>query len=680
MYLKDPAQGWCCFVPKEIHGNINDEVFMLSMTDSALYVTARHAAKFAVESRSNDSLLWSGKKKRRSPSPDGLSETMQHPLADSIHVDESCEYSESDVCDTSSDDEEPPSLDCAEVANVAVPHVSHEDNQPSRSKLKTPKASTVTLQTNISAKDKVEVQSTAATALDVDWAAPIPSDKVLDSNCMEVDEVVNCIHDLRHSGRWSLKYGTKPYLPPVEDQVFVVPEGRYNSKRNIGFENIEYFTERRHLVTHIQRNPVLTYDFFGVNSIWNMLEKQGWRKLDRSKSDSHCLFSFPAANCVIPSLMQYNTDRTKVTNIKGVHDFHSRSALHLYIMRFPYPLQEDDVLIDTILSMGWTAHSRHKRTFCHPLLNCGNIGATVDQVRQLLWTDPTLLVADAYNCNNDMIVSSALRAAFQVPDDCNVIDPDEKDFDCDDTYVRKILSIVEKHVGQKSERFIKNGGVWWKFTKKETQKIENILVKHCGWSIENSVPGVTEWWKHFKAYLPNFDDTLTRSNSPKKGGKKYIPGISIFWTLDDAVNYIRRYGNVPPMDIGRVPIEMRVNYAEMKEADYKSILSSETFDLKIDFLPIFKTLLDDKWSVTKVKPLDMRQLYPAAGLDGEVDAVFVPSWIHGSSLDDGTLDTSELVLDKDYFVFQECLINYLKVSKYVLSLTLGCPLTCSFVL
>ena len=660
------------------------------MTDESLFVTSRHAAKFAMDSDSTDSQLWSGGKKSRCPSYDYSSQRNQRQkesrsssntrIEDSVpvytpatslgkatlHLEESPSSYAMSVQDTSCSSAGGQPL---ESASQPAPSTA---NDSARSKpYKTPKTTvvTTTTQANISAKDKVVVFNVpveAAASRSADWIAPEPCSAVVDSACKSKEDITELVYTLKHDYKWTVfGCGEKPYLNSIENQVFVVPFGRYStSGRASGFENIEYFTELNHFVTHIQRNPVIIHDFA---TIWKALEKQGWCKSSSflsSSSEPQYRFRFPAASTVLSNVMPTNADQSAVSNMKGIHDFHCQAAVHLYVMRFPYPLQEDAVLADTLQAMGWT--SRPAGTFFHPLFNDRlRKGATLDEVRHLLWTDPTLLCAKGYVNNDAAELSTSLRAAFKIPDETNATSPNE-DVELNDKNVLKILNIVEGHMGKETEIPLKSGDgdVWWKFSKKEVKQLESLLVDGCGWRIAEDGVKVNNWWKHFKAYLPDFHPP-----SPSKKGttESYIPGVSIFWTLDDAVKYISRFGNLPPVNEGEGLLHLRVNHAEHDEANYKSLVSCDAFNALTDFHSLGQTLLDDYWSMTRINPTSLKEFYPTIKGDRVVQGVFAASWVKGLTDDGGMLDLNNIVLDKDFFFFEECVINYLKVRNFICS-------------
>jgi hypothetical protein len=691
MLKPEPVKGSCYFLPKQVISNINYEIFRLRMTDKSLFVTARHAAKFALAADSNDSQMWSPP---RDPpmeashdaiaitSPGAGARSSSHTpgnmLARTIFLEES-----------SSPLTAHPGNRSAGVGQnqLSVPRGSSSSSSSSSSSVvesagakpyKTPKAVVTTL-TNISAKDKsvvqfanepvhVEAAPWRARARSDPWHPPPASSDILDSVGLPKEVVLSSLHTLTHDYQWSLLNSS---VGLVEHQTYVVPLGR--PPKAAGIENIEFFTERRHLVTHVQRNPVIVNDF---KESWTKLSEQGWCREPPSSSSSSSSSSelqyrihFPAATTVLSQFMTTNTDQSEITNQPGLHGFHSQAAMHLYLMRFPYPLQEDAVLTDTLLTMGWTRHADLPATFCHPRLQCERTGATLDQVRHLLWTDPTLLFAEAFLHSDAGELSGSLRTAFKVPDDRNIMDPaeTEQDSELDDSYVRQIVDIVQSHVGTKTEHILEDGGVWWEFSTAEVKKLEALLVK-CGWRIvKDGLPDVIDWWKHFRAYLPDFEE-LSPSGSPKthrKGRKApYLPGVSIFWSLGDAVRYITTYGNVLPIDVDNMDINLRVNYAAQASADFQSIVSSETFCLSTDFRALFQSLLDVGWSMFEIKSTKLKEFYPSQSAveedDEAVDCVFAASWAKDFS-PDGLLDTSSLVLDQDFFVSKECVVNYLKV-------------------
>jgi hypothetical protein len=292
-----------------------------------------------------------------------------------------------------------------------------------------------------------------------------------------------------------------------------------------------------------------------------------------------------------------------------------------------------------------------------------------------LWTDPSLLAGDLCvnkNSSADVVTASkSLRSAFKISDELNIEDPSETSVDSgmNEQDISRIILIAKNHMGALTERNSnsKSDGMFWDFSEAEIQDLEDLLETKCKWSIEkHGLAEVADWWKHFKAYLPEFEyDNLTGSpKSKKKNLKKdaLIPGVDVFWTLDDAVRYICNYGNILPVDVSLFEPNLRMNFAELEEPDYKYILSNDTFNMTEDFLALFKTLLDDKWNFLKMNPTPVKDFYPDISTDQEVDCVLVGSWVEmKEATKDGMLNMSSLVLDKDFFIFKECAINYLKV-------------------
>jgi hypothetical protein len=167
-----------------------------------------------------------------------------------------------------------------------------------------------------------------------------------------------------------------------------------------------------------------------------------------------------------------------------------------------------------------------------------------------------------------------------------------------------------------------------------------------GWKICSSLER-SEWWSKEKCYLPPWSPLI------QLPGGEFIVGIDIFWCIADCLKYVNIFNNIEPLSRkkGHGVHSLRINLLEDSPQEFLNSLLDET-DPDSQFFFVWDTLKSSGWSIQEVD---------FTLLSIPVDRVAIPHWTPLSS-DCLTLDSfSKLTLNRDYFLFVQDAISYLKV-------------------
>lgn len=66
-----------------------------------------------------------------------------------------------------------------------------------------------------------------------------------------------------------------------------------------------------------------------------------------------CRYHYPVESCGIHVDIDGTGRGVNWTRLPGVHEFSGRSAFHMHVLRFPYALQPDATLRETLETQGW---------------------------------------------------------------------------------------------------------------------------------------------------------------------------------------------------------------------------------------------------------------------------------------------------------------------------------------
>lgn len=131
-----------------------------------------------------------------------------------------------------------------------------------------------------------------------------------------------------------------------------------------------------------------------------------------------------------------------------------------------------------------------------------------------------------------------------------------------------------------------------------------------------------------------------------------IPGIDIFWAIDDVLKYLSLYKNAPPLNIEQKSMTLRVDMTRENPVSRMLSASSEDGDNAEFFERLLPELMRVGWRVMDV-PVFMTE-----GV--KVERVLVPSWIESNDINLKTI-SSLTARNKDFFTCQESVLRYLRV-------------------
>ena len=111
---------------------------------------------------------------------------------------------------------------------------------------------------------------------------------------------------------------------------------------------------------HLARNPVITEEW---KDLWPKLQDHGWRAVD-VKNEKYSIDGLHEATKIVYAHMPEEVDCPQ----PGVHVFASKIAVVRFVARFPYLLQDDTELVETLLRVGWSRNKKDLR-FLWPTSN-----------------------------------------------------------------------------------------------------------------------------------------------------------------------------------------------------------------------------------------------------------------------------------------------------------------------
>lgn len=139
------------------------------------------------------------------------------------------------------------------------------------------------------------------------------------------------------------------------------------------------------------------------------------------------------------------------------------------------------------------------------------------------------------------------------------------------------------------------------------------------------------------------------------GKRGLVPGLDIFWAIDDVLKYINIYGNAPPANISKKPMTLRVDMTREDPINHLLLESGggSTTDSIAAFTRVYAELLKGNWTPVNIPSTGMR-----------VERALLPHWrqeVAEESIDLNVL--ARLNKGKDYFVSQQSVVKYLQVRR-----------------
>mmetsp|Transcript_9988 Transcript_9988/g.15076 ORF Transcript_9988/g.15076 Transcript_9988/m.15076 type:complete len:1823 (-) Transcript_9988:255-5723(-) len=532
--------------------------------------------------------------------------------------------------------EVPPAISAGEK-NLAVFAETHEQQQEADVEVIKRARSSSNFSTNSSSN------SCSAGILHVPPPHTPPKCKEEDREmCQKLDD---CWDYMRRVLGFRMEYGNDATLNTKDNQVYIIPHGRYRK----GIEYVEYFPSRPSFVRHMKRNPCIIQDFA---AIWSRLSALGWRK-EYIGDSLRAKYLFPVSEKGyllkrdIQAGISHHEDR-------GVHLFFSRVALHKFVLRYPYAMQEDAALVETLETQGWVSNAARNK-FSYPR---GHLFVTpemkelkslsLSQVRSFLWSDPAYLYADTIASGTTESLMK-LRTVFTLPAEHNIADQEEEDLNKEERVVEFLCDYAEKCERRDWSHPCGDKGVSFVIPEKDVPVLEKKF-EDLEWRVGVNDTNTKDWWHAEKSYQPNWD--YSGVDLRIKRNKGLVPGLDIFWSLDDALQYITSFHNALPIDIEKGGVSpLRVDYT--REDALSHILNRDskgTTPLDI-FQDVFPILQASGWRVVNM---------PITAFTGDVrvDRAVLPGWTDKDlSLD----DWSRMVCNKDYFLHQQCVVKYLQI-------------------
>ena len=308
---------------------------------------------------------------------------------------------------------------------------------------------------------------------------------------------------LKDAVGWSLKW----HGALQDNEHYMTP---FSDKPSESIENLEYFHTKSALLAHVESNPCLTYEW---RLLWPLLQKRGW---DRVSGTGERTFEYVSSE-----------DRKL-----GITHFRSKFAVVKFIARFPYPLQEDKVLEETLLCHGW----KRGRAGMFISAATDSKGSTLEAIRKLLWQDPVVLFA-----NSPEIPREALERAIYLPESVALADdaePDSPRAQPEQQHISTLAQFVEqREVLDDASR---------------TAFCEFLAADGWKEGLSNFAKP-TDWWQYEAIHIAPWCGVGARVN------KKPLLGSDSFWALEDVFRYLKMHGTAAPIRTLE-PIPLQLDY------------------------------------------------------------------------------------------------------------------------
>lgn len=140
--------------------------------------------------------------------------------------------------------------------------------------------------------------------------------------------------------------------------------------------------------------------------------------------------------------------------------------------------------------------------------------------------------------------------------------------------------------------------------------------------------------------------------------EKLIPGIDIFWCLDDCLKYLKVFGNLPPVNYKKGGLRgLRINLFAEDSVNYLKYFLDDLKDENIDtiFNSVWPMLHSSGWKIIDT----------SSSIDSiPVKRIAIPYWSKMSSDSLSLNQFSQLSVDRDYFYYIQNAIDYLQVISY----------------
>jgi hypothetical protein len=429
---------------------------------------------------------------------------------------------------------------------------------------------------------------------------------------------------MKQAMHWRVEWKDEAKCPTFDHNYYMAP-GSGALDLSTSIENLEFFHTQAAMLKHIDRNPWLTYEW---KALWPLLQSAGWEQVVVKKNIEYIYMGSDSTS-------GSETPTNKISGkALGLHRFRSKSALCVFINRFPFLLQDDDVFSDTLVEHGWvknrgTRFSSPRSTDKKPK------SFDIHEIRDMAWLNPAALFVASD------ISESRLMAALAVHHEtarANDVEPDTPS----PSKVSHQSASSSVFTTMQLEEFVRDAVNFGDCNATRFVSMLNTL----GWNTHSSeILGDDAWYKHEKLTIAPWFHTIAEGKSAR-GGKPVL-GIDAFWATEDIFQFVKKYGSTRP-EKGK-PIELLVDYRK----------ASWTLDRRIpevagdyswsDRVYLFDMLASAGWERFNVP----KSGWPSGSIDGDI---FVPAWNAGK-LHSGNL--FEYDINSDYFCDDNELAAYL---------------------
>jgi len=444
------------------------------------------------------------------------------------------------------------------------------------------------------------------------------------AEAQQIAEVNDAWKGMKDSVGWTLKWDHTDDLRDNEN--FMTP---YAGTIAGSIENLECFYTKAALMKHIDANPCLKYEW---GLLWPMLQEAGWLHLGGTYLSS------------------------KGATEPGATSFRSKLAVAQFVARFPYPLQDDARLAQTLKDHGW--EKRGKNFACD---RSDRTGAPLITIRKKLWKSPSDLFVSS------TIPRSRLQEAVILSKFVGLAEDREPDTPAklvspttiprsrlrEAVMPSEFVGLAEDlepdtpaKLGSALDAFVAGTSDWSEEVDEDTVAKFSTLLNDAGWKLN---PGNTfngNWWEY---------ELLTIApwvGIGKRKEKKPIIGSEAFWGLPDIFQYLKLHGTKKPENPVK-PLDLILDYRK-EEWTLNRRIQEIAFNYRTQFRGEMKKelfygmLLSSGWRV----------LAPPKGISSDLmkGQLHVPYWNAGAV----TLSTlCKFEVNHDYFAAEAELLKYL---------------------
>lgn len=273
-------------------------------------------------------------------------------------------------------------------------------------------------------------------------------------------------------------------------ELYVIPS-ILSKKRVELIQNLEFFAGDEFLY-HLSLNPHITEEW---RYLWPRLQDHGWEAIDLTNPNENYLNLLNNLNLDKNHKVAYvylgSYKKLKSHElIPGLHVFLSKIALVRYISRFPYLLQNNSDLTETLERHGWKVYNSK---FQAPQ---SKIEININEVRRQIWIRPTLMFQSYWSQFSE---ERLLQSLLPNPDEALELDY-EPSSPSVDGMSRAQRDKKLSHIRNLCETFQSSNAL----SDHEISELQDLLSdfgwKYCPAQWSN------KWWKWEMVYTPPYSN------------------------------------------------------------------------------------------------------------------------------------------------------------------------------